>query len=214
MVAFLLLNGLLFSQEDTLVVHAVQVQNTNKHDRFEETIEKYQAAENWRLWSFPFDSLSSSVNAQDLQNLSDEDLTTAWLIDLDSLDSVPAKIQVEMVFPEAYFYAAAYQFCGEVNVFNGVCSSHDTWEQFARIKTMSVSYNGQFLCVIELLDTWHLQSFDISRFFKNDYLGKNLEKGIAVHQGDLLEFEIIDFYYGHGEIKAAISEFLMEGAKN
>lgn len=209
-------NELIAQETDT--IYAVQVGTMDY--RHENSIQAYQNSENWTLWSFPMRNMLDTTAEQQMetmnysyQNLNDQNLTTAWKTDTTGGDSLQ-RIEFEFHYGEYEKYGSAYQFFGQVNLFNGWCESEDSWENNARVKTIRVSYNDTAVCVVKLLDTWHFQYFNLDAFFKNRYSGKHLEASWEIKEGDRLTFDILELYPGKKYKSAALSEFMIEGAKN
>lgn len=189
-------------------------------DSYDTSIEKYKANEFWGMWSVPLSNFvlaSSTISSQmkvsyNIKNIQDYNLNTAWVFKLDS--STKSYFEYTIKFPKNTAYAGAYQFQGICNLFNGYCKSLKTWSENSRIKTLLVYYNDKPVCYVKLLDTWHFQSFDIAKFFKNKRDKKYLNSKYEIKNGDKLKFEIVDVYKGTKFTDVAVSEFLCEGGTN
>lgn len=204
--------------QDFDTIYAVQIDPTDY--RYEKTIEAYQTSENWTLWSFPMRNYRDSLKQHEqtsanysYQNINDQNLSTAWVTDTTSENS-PHKIEFEFHYMDYETYGSAYQFYGQINLFNGMCESLHTWETNSRVKTIHVRYNDSAICVVQLLDVWHFQYFNLDKFFKNRYLKKHLNAPFEIKEGDRLTFEIVELYPGNQYAKGALSEFMIQGAGN
>ena len=189
-------------------------------DIYEESIEDYIQSEFWGIWTMPIGSASSSSCLQpqgDLQysvnNLCDYDLTTAW-VEGSKDYGIGETISFIFNFPDNTEFAGAYQFYGQINLFNGYCKNLKTWEENSRIKSLKVYYNEKPVCIVELIDTWHFQYFNIGKFFKNRREQKYLDAEFEITEGDKLSFEILEVYPGTKYKDVALSEFMAEGAGN
>ncbi len=202
---------------DTIIAKTVDVAS----DNFEKDIASYKVSEFWPSWSMPIGIPKSSSNLESVgdisyipDNLSDYDLNTAWIPKNTTNWGIGESFEFIFNFPENTSYADAYQFYGICNLFNGYCKSLETWEANSRVKKLKVFYNDKFVCFVKLQDTWHLQYFDISKYFVNKVDKKYLDAKYEIVEGDRLRFEIIEVYKGSKYKDTAISEFLCEGAGN
>ena len=190
-------------------------------DYYETSINAYKKNEFWGIWSMPISEncVASSTKNPDhdiqyaVNNIQDYNLDTAW-IPMGKSKSNHPYFEYLFKFPENNSYASAYQFQGFCKLFNGYCKSFKIWNENSRVKRILVYYNDIPLCYVNILDTWHFQSFDISGFFKNRRFKKNLNAAFEIKNGDKLKFEIVDTYKGKKYNDVAISEFLCEGAGN
>lgn len=186
---------------------------------YETSIAGYKTNEFWGIWSLPISDIctvSSTKKPEDnnfysIKNIQDQNLNTAWI---PANNDKSNRQYFEFTFPKDYQYASAYQFQGICDLFNGYCKSLKIWRENSRVKKLLVYYNGIPLCYVKLLDTWHFQYFDISRFFINRPRGTHLYAKIEIKEGDKLRFEIVDTYQGTKYNDVAISEFLCDGATN
>ncbi|MBK7127835.1 MAG: hypothetical protein IPM74_14640 [Crocinitomicaceae bacterium] len=193
-------------------------QISSKDERYENSIELYKKSETWRIWTFPmenkYDSVITTIKEwpYKIQNINDFDLNTSWTkLQTDSIK----KIQFEFKFDSGKrFYSSAYQFFGQINLFNGNLQSITEWEKHGRIKTLRIIYNEIIICYVILIDTWQFQFFSIEKYFKNRYLGKYLTAEYEIKTGDKITFEVVDYYPGTVFKDISISEFQIEGAKN
>lgn len=200
------------------IIKAIQIEKPS--DIYENNIEGYKTNEFWGIWTMPIgDGFSTSElkpQAQinySIKNISDYDLNTAW-IEGKTDYGTGERFGFTFDFPENTEYGGAYQFYGVINLFNGYCKSLDTWRQNSRIQKLKVYYNDNPVCIVELLDTWHFQYFDIGKFFKYKRDKKYMEAPFEIKQGDKLTFEILDVYAGTKYKDVALSEFMAEGAGN
>lgn len=205
------------TQDSVQLIKAKKVDSSN--DNYESSLDAYKTSEFWPMWSMPIGipSASSTLesskgNTYNVENLADYDLNTAWVGD--SAYGVGDYFEFTFDFPENTGYAGAYQFYGVCNLFNGYCKSEELWKANSRVKKMKVYYNDQFVCYVELCDTWHLQSFDIGEFFINRSENKYLNAKYEIKNGGVLKFEILEAFKGDKYQDVAISEFLCEGAGN
>jgi len=206
-----------FSQ-NVEIIRSTQIERSS--DIYENSIMGYKANEFWGIWTMPIgDAFSTSelkpqgqINYS-IKNISDYNLNTAWIEGANHY-GIGEKFGFVLNFPDNTEYGGAYQFHGIVNLFNGYCKSHETWEQNSRVRTLKVYYNDITVCIVELIDTWHFQYFDIWKFFKNKREDKYLDAPFEIKQGDSLTFEILDVYSGAKYTDVAISEFMAEGAGN
>jgi hypothetical protein len=190
-------------------------------DYYETSISGYKKNEFWSIWSMPISKncVASSAKYGDgltlhtINNIQDYNLNTAW-IPIEKNKSDHQYFEYIFKFPENNSYASPYQFLGICNLFNGNCKSLKTWNENSRVKKILVYYNDIPLCYVNVKDTWHFQSFDISRFFINRRYNKNLNADFEIKNGDKLRFEIVETYKGTKYDEVAISEFLCEGAGN
>lgn len=200
------------------IIKAEQVKS--RHDNYENSIEKYKTSEFWGAWTMPIGApfASSALKSQGqinykVNNLSDYDLNTAWIEGKPDY-GIGEYFGFTFNFPPNTEYGGAYQFYGQVNLFNGYCRSLETWKQNSRIKKLKVYYNDSPVCIIELIDTWHFQFFKIGKFFKYKRDNKYMDSPFDIKQGDKLSFEIIEVYPGDKYTDVAVSEFMAEGAGN
>lgn len=205
------------TQDSVQLIKAKEIDSSN--DNYESLLDAYKTSEFWPMWSMPIGipSASSTLesskgNTYNVENLTDYDLNTAWVGD--SVYGVGDYFEFTFDFPENTGYAGAYQFYGVCNLFNGYCKSEELWKANSRVKKMKVYYNDQFVCYVELCDTWHLQFFDIGEFFINRRENKYLNAKYEIKNGDVLKFEILEVFKGDKYQDVAISEFLCEGAGN
>jgi hypothetical protein len=206
-----------FSQ-DLEIIKAKQIESTS--DIYENDIEGYKTNEFWGIWTMPIgDAYSTSeLKSQGqvnyfIKNISDYNLNTAWIEGKPDY-GIGEQFGFTFNFPENTEYGGAYQFYGIVNLFNGYCKSLETWQQNSRVKNLKVYYNRIPICIVDLIDTWHFQYFDIGKFFKYKRDKKFMNAPFEIRQGDKLTFEIIDVYPGNKYKDVAISEFMAEGAGN
>ena len=204
--------------QDLEIVTAMQIDKLN--DIYESSIEGYKSNEFWGIWTMPFGEgfSTSELNPQgpinnSIKNVSDYDLNTAW-IEGNADYGIGEGFGFTFNYPENTAYGEAYQFYGIVNLFNGYCKSPETWQQNSRIRRLKVSYNDNPVCIVELIDTWHFQYFDIGKFFRNKRDEKYLNAPNEIKSGDKLTFEIVDVYPGTKYKDVALSEFMAEGAGN
>jgi hypothetical protein len=190
------------------------------NDNYEASLEAYKNSEFWPMWSMPIGipHASSSLialgeNSYSVKKIIDYDLNTAW-VEGDTSYGIGEYFEFTFDFPENTGYAGAYQFYGICNLFNGYCKSEKLWEANSRVKKLKVYYNNQFVCYVELCDTWRFQSFDIGKYFINRRDNKYMNANYEIKNGDTLKFEIIEVFEGSKYKDVAISEFLCEGAGN
>ncbi len=187
-------------------------------DTYENSIEGYKKNEFWGNWSMPLshkletsiDKTFSIKGRQIGSNIQDYNLNTAWFCNLGPIFR-RNYFQFTFRFPKNTSYAAAYQFQGICKVFNGYCKSAATWKKHGWVKRMRVHYNGTPVCEVLLKDTWHYQSFNISKCFLDCRNKKNLTARHEINNGDKLKFKIVEIYPGTQYHDAAISELLGEG---
>jgi len=186
-----------------------------KSDTYEKTLNGYKASEMWGDWSMqigdPISSPSKSNNYS-VKNLVDYDLNTAWVPKY--TNGIGDYFGFKFHFPSNTAYAGAYQFYGVCNLFNGYCKSLNIWRENSRVKTLEVYYNNHFICKVQLLDTWHFQSFDISKYFVNKRDKKYLDAKYEIKEGDELKFKITEVYPGSKYNDVAVSGFYCEGGAN
>ena len=220
MKVILILISLLFHLQGDIVdtIYSTIVKKDN--DSYEKTLEGYKNSEFWPMWSMPIGTpyassslIATGENTYSVKNIMDYDLNTAW-IEGDSAYGIGEFFEFTFDFPENTEYAGAYQFYGICNLFNGYCKSKELWEANSRVKKLKVYYNNQFVCYVELCDTWQFQSFDIAKYFINRRDNKYMNAAYEIKNGDTLKFEIIELFKGSKYKDVAISEFLCEGAGN
>ena len=195
----------LFSQSLS-IIKAKQIEKGS--DLYEDNIEKYKTNESLRNWTMPIGEpyASSELNGQrsssySVKNLMDNDLNTAWIVG----SGIGEKFWFTFNLPED-----EYVFFGAINLFNGYCKSKALWESYSRVKKLKVYYNDHPFCIVELIDTWHFQFFDIGIFFEFKQAGKSMNGPYEIKTGDKLIFEIIEVYPGSKFKGTAISEFMSE----
>jgi hypothetical protein len=214
----IILFSLLFQMNELRSVNSL-VDKSN--DFYENSIEAYKRNEFWGNWAVP---ISNSVNAStakpsegkfsySIKNIQDSNLNTAWVFKPDNALR-NCYFEFDFRFPKNTSYAGTYQFQGICNVFNGYCKSLKTWTENSRVKRLLVYYNGKPFCYVNLLNTWHFQRFDLSKFFKNNRNKENLNAKYEIKNGDKLKFKVVDIYKGSKFNDIAISEFLCEGGTN
>jgi hypothetical protein len=216
-ILLILVSNRTFSQ-NLEIIKSKQIEQQS--DLYENSIEKYKTNEFWGIWSVPIGNayVTSELKPEgkiqySAKNLSDYDLNTAW-IEGKSGYGIGEKVGFSFNFPENTEYGGAYQFYGIINLFNGYCKSLDTWKQNSRVKHLKIYYNENPICLVELIDTWHFQSFDIGRFFKYKREKKNMNAPFEIKDGDKLSFEITEIYEGTKYKDVSLSEFMAEGAGN
>jgi hypothetical protein len=190
-------------------------------DDYETSIDGYKKNEFWGNWAMPLSNLVYASTTKrgeekisyDIKNIQDYNLNTAWVFESGDIAN-GCYFEFKFNFPPNTAYAGAYQFQGIGNVFNGYCKSPKTWTENARVKKLLVYYNDIPICYVTLLDTWHFQEFDLSKFFRNYRDKKNLNAKYEIKNGDKLKFKIIDIYKGSKFSDVAISEFLCQGGTN
>lgn len=196
-----------------------KVFDTNS-DNYEKSLSGYKKSEFWPMWSMPIgkprasSTLASLGNKSfSIKNISDYDLNTAW-VEGGKEYGIGEYFEFIFDFPINTEYAGAYQFQGICNIFNGYCKTVDLWNANSRVKMLKVYYNNIPICFVLLKDTWHFQTFDIGKYFKNRRQNKYLNAIYEIKKGDILKFKIVDVYKGNKYKEVAISEFLCEGAGN
>ncbi|HEY1869483.1 MAG TPA: hypothetical protein VGG71_00425, partial [Chitinophagaceae bacterium] len=212
---------LLMMLMQTMDVPDVKSTIDKSSDYYETSIDGYKKNEFWGNWSVPLSDsvLASSTKAPEgnlsysIKNIQDNNLNTAWVFESNEISN-DCYFEFDFKFPVNASYAGAYQFQGICNVFNGYCKSLKTWAENARVKRLLVYYNDKPICYVNLLDTWHFQEFDISKFFRNNRDKKNLNAKYEIRNGDKLKFKVIEIYKGTKFNDVAISEFLCEGGTN
>ena len=207
----------IFSQE-LEIIKSGQIEKSN--DIYENSIEEYKKSEYWDIWTTPIGKAFSTSQLKpykqinySIKNISDYDLNTAW-IEGKTDYGIGEKFGFTFDFPENTQYGTVYEFYGIVNVFNGYCKSLETWQQNSRVRKLKVYYNDTPICIVELIDTWHFQQFDIGKFFKYKRDEKYMDAPFEIIQNDKLTFEILDIYAGTKYKDVAISEFMAQGAWN
>jgi len=204
--------------QDLEIIKAQQIEKSS--EIYENSIEGYKTNEFWGIWTMPIgDAFSTSeLKPQgqidySIKNISDYDLNTAW-IEGETDYGIGERFGFTFNFPENTEYGGAYQFYGIVNLFNGYCKTLHTWQKNSRIRKLKVYYNDSPVCIVELIDTWHFQYFDIGKYFKCKNDKRNMDSLFEIKQGDKLSFEILDVYAGTEYEDVALSEFMAESAGN
>ena len=195
-----------FAQNITFI-KAKQIEKGS--DLYEDNLAKYKTNESLHNWTMPIgDPHASSElagqNSYSVKNLIDNDLNTAWIVGSSDY-GIGEKFWFTFNLPED-----EYVFFGGINLFNGYCKSLALWEGHSRVKKLKVYYNDHLFCMVELIDTWHFQVFDIGRFFQYKKAGKAMNGPYEIKTGDKLTFEIIEVYPGKKFKDTAISEFMAE----
>lgn len=189
-------------------------------DIYENSIEDYKNNEYWDIWTTPIGKAFSTTELKpdgqlnySINNISDYNLNTAW-IEGEADYGIGEQFGFTFDFPENTQYGSVYEFYGIVNLFNGYCKSLETWQQNSRVRKLKVYYNDTPICIVELIDTWHFQHFDIGKFFKYKRDEKYMNAPFELIQNDKLTFEILDVYAGTKYKDVAIAEFMAQGAWN
>jgi hypothetical protein len=127
-------------------------------------------------------------------NLSDQDVTTAWV------EGVPGDGEGEVI--TALFLdgpeGETVPFRG-LTLMNGYAKSEGAWESNGRVHLLEMRLNGTPLYCIELEDSRLPQSV----FWQDD---------IPVTDGDLLELVILSVYPGHSYDDTAVTDLVFWGA--
>ena len=184
---------------------------TEGNELYSSSIDGYKKNEFWGIWSMPLgESKTSShlpyTNGLDYssKNIEDYDLNTAWLVPDYGIGQY---IEFKLDYMPGND-SGAYQFQGICNIFNGYCKSLALWKANSRVKRLKVYFHGTPICYVDLVDTWHFQSFDISDYLPIDK-PKNTSNSI-----NCLRFEIVEAYKGIEYKDVGLSEFLCEGSGN
>jgi hypothetical protein len=179
-------------------------------DSHEEKFESYKTNEFWALWISPIGEPKASNNLVAnsssnyvIENIHDWNLNTAWVVGKDNYG-----IGEYACFTLPYGNSIL-QYKGWFMMFNGYCKSLNTWQNNSRVKLFAFYYNDKLICNIELLDTWHVQIFDISSYVKSNRYDNGTLK-----DGDTFKFVILDVYKGDKYKEVAITELLMEESGN
>lgn len=187
---------------------------------YQSSIVGYQRDPYWSIWSdCPGEPFASSIlmpqglNTYYASNICDFDLNTAWVAS-NNESGIGEKFGFTLRFPDESKFGEVYQFFGVFNVFNGYCKSLKTWTDNARLKTLKLFLNDNPVCLVELIDTWHFQQFDVREFFTHDQDSKLNEWVFEIREGDLLTFEIIEVYRGAKYRDVAVSVFMVQLAGN
>ncbi len=204
--------------QDLEIIKSEQIEESD--DIYESSIEAYKKNEYWDIWTTPIGKAFSTTELKSnglinysIKNISDYDLNTAWIEGKTDF-GIGEQFGFTFDFPEDTQYGAVYEFYGIVNLFNGYCKSPETWQQNSRVRKLKVYYNGTPICIVELLDTWHFQHFDIGKFFKYKRDEKYMNAPFEITQDDKLTFEILEVYAGTKYKDVAITEFMAQGAWN
>lgn len=205
----LVLLQIMLITDDVNDLPVIQAELINKDSyTYSESLIIYQEEEKWGWHSgkigkgSAFSELSSTKsNDYDIENIYDLDLKTAWIKGEDGygLNSFfQFEIELGTQYREVYFN-------GIVEIFNGYCKNKKTWEENARVNRLLLFINIEPVCLINLHDSWHYQSFDINQFLKSNM---NPEGKYKLKPGDVLKFKILDVFPGSKYKDVAISEFV------
>lgn len=186
-------------------------------DIYEQSIEGYKKSDSWGDVVVPIGAVRTSSSRRSLggglnyyaRNITDYNLNTAWVPENGHL-GIGEYFEFKINYQKYSGYAHPGEFNGVCYLFNGYCKSLAVWKENCRIKKLIVYYNDIPLCYVNLVDTWHFQSFDISKFFKNRVDRKNLHAQYEIKNGDKIRFEIKEIFQGSKFNDVAISEFLGE----
>lgn len=189
------------------------IQIDSNHFAYNNSIDEYKKSEEWAIWSIPITGIYRSTSNLNTESslkyakncITDYDLNTYWEGKLLS--------KIVVVFHNPELFGAGLEFYGKINLFNGCCESESKWKEYSRVKTMKIYFNTTPICLVELRDTWHFQSFDISNYFQNKYK-ENKSAQFEIKRGDAITFEIVEQYYGSKYKELIISEFMAQGAAN
>lgn len=140
--------------------------------------------------SFPWDAISGSEKAK-IAALNDSHAATAW---------TDAKVGDRLTFrfpPNLPRDLNGTPFYG-IDIANGRISSLSEFQEYGRIKSLTLFHNGQQIYEIRLADTWRWQKIEFPDVFLN--------------VGDTLALEIREVYPGRKFATAALSEVVLQGA--
>lgn len=135
------------------------------------------------------------------KNLSDLDLKTAWV---EGVEGYGVGEYFTITIDEGYI-PNTITFNGQFEIFNGYCKDEKTWAENSRVKTLKIYHNEKLLFIVNLKDSWQLQSFDIWPYMVHP---SNKKGFIFLRKGDTLKVEIGSVYKGSKYKDTAISEFV------
>lgn len=152
-----------------------------------------QIGDGWYNCGWP-DSIFATSSLQPLneidykaENAHDWSLRTAWIEGVKG-DGIGESI--------TYRFSEGTPPITTVDVYNGYAKSEKTWRDNSRVKQLKLYINGQPYALLNLKDTYQLQTFDI---------------GEHPGSGTFLKFEITDVYKGDKYDDTAISEINFYG---
>ncbi len=167
----------------------------------------------------------------DIDKATDCDIYTAWVegkADYGKGEYLEFKVNAGRIEEDAL-----WMFNGKCEMQNGYAKSEKSWKENSRVKKLKIYHNNSPLCIIQLVDSRKIQTFDMSKFFdlsemeliSNDADGNEISiliKGsaaenyntnkwnegaaIKLKKGDILKFEILDVYPGLKWKDTAITE--------
>jgi hypothetical protein len=125
--------------------------------------------------------------------LCDDDAMTAWISETPGPGEhiefrIPKHLPKECV--DTPFYG--------ISIANGVIRTLQEFRSYARVKTMTLSFNGKAVAQLRLADTWRWQDFSFPDIFLN--------------QGDVITLTISELYPGKDLQKPGITEIVLQGA--
>lgn len=205
------------SQKQTQDLEVIKAMQSKKGMvTYETNLENYKSNSIWRTITMPIgEGYSTSElepqgkNDYFIENISDFDLSTAW-IEGETGYGQGVQFGFKFNYLDNVKNGGNRQFSGHINLFNGYCKSISSWSENSRVKSLKVYYNEIPICIVELLDTWHFQYFDIGIYFESNLTKNNMDEPYEIKKGDKLVFEILDIYKGSKYKDAGISEFVVE----
>lgn len=123
--------------------------------------------------------VSQGKNEYSVNNLCDDDPTTAWV---EGKDDYGIGEHIELDWTPMSD--------GEITILNGYQTSKSVWENNSRIKKMSVSIDEKAICIVELSDKMGRQKFKIPG------LVTTTDKGHEYHIPGPIRFTILEVYPG------------------
>jgi len=125
--------------------------------------------------------------------LCDDDAMTAWISDTPGTGE-----QIEFRIPKHLPKEEADTPFYGISIANGVIRTLQEFRSYARVKTMTLLFNGKPVAYLHLADTWRWQDFS----FEDIYL----------NQGDVISLSIDELYPGKDTQKPGITEVVLQGA--
>lgn len=164
--------------------------------------------EKWGWNSGPLGQMvaSSELKSQgdisyEAKNLGDLNLKTAWI---EGVEGYGIGEKITIILNEDYL-PNQIAFNGRFEIFNGYCKDEKTWKENSRVKTIKIYHNDKYVFIVDLKDSWQLQSFNIWPFVVHH---SNPDGFIDLKKDDTITIEIASVFKGTKYKDTAISEFV------
>ena len=143
--------------------------------------------------AFFWDTYAGTPPLKSAWELCDDDAMTAWI----SATPGPGE-RIEFRIPKRLPKECSdIPFYG-VSIANGVIRSLQEFRSHARVKMMTLLFNGKAVAQLRLADTWRWQDFSFDDIYLN--------------QGDVITLTIDELYPGKDTQQPGITEIVLQGA--